>query len=62
MKLLVVGIGVTDMGQRLGRIDTRLMLALRGDVTTTRSSSRRVTRPAPPGVGPFFEGSGGWSW
>ena len=21
-----------------------------------------VTRPAPAGVGPFFEGSGGWSW
>jgi hypothetical protein len=23
---------------------------------------RRVTRPAPAGVGPFFKRSGGWSW
>ena len=26
------------------------------------ASTRRVTRRAPAGVGPFFEGTGGWSW
>jgi hypothetical protein len=30
--------------------------------TAEASAARRVTRPAPVGVGPFFEGSGGWSW
>ena len=34
------------------------------DVDARRAElpARRVTRPAPAGVGPFFEESGGWSW
>jgi hypothetical protein len=39
----------------------------RGDVAVcgarpTRHPARRVTAGAPPGRGPFFDWSGGWSW
>ena len=45
----------------LRAIRREMMQVLRG-CAKALLSARRVTRPAPPGVGPFFEGSGGWSW